>query len=93
MNLYIDFVNIGDEEDFFHQLKTKLNLSENLEDTIDMLTAYLSKNVELLHVEFVNMSVEQLDIFDELLMFLEDLEEKYDNFTFAYFLEQYEDEE
>ena len=59
----------------------------------DMLTDYLSKNVELLHIEFVNMSVEQLDIFDELLMFLEDLEEKYDNFTFAYFLEQYEDEE
>ncbi len=46
-----------------------------------------------LHLEFVNMSVEQLEIFEDLLTTLEDAEDEVEDFTFAYYLEQYEDEE
>ena len=46
-----------------------------------------------LHIEFVNMSVDQLEIFEDLLTTLEDVEEKVEGFSFTYYLEQYEDDE
>ena len=45
-----------------------------------------------LHLEFVNMSVEQLEIFEDLLTTLEDAEDEVEDFTLPYYLEQYEDE-
>ena len=46
-----------------------------------------------LHIEFVNLNMEQLDEFEDLISTLEDLEEELDGFTFSYFLEQFTDEE
>lgn len=91
--IYIDFVEIGDEEDFYAQLKEKIDLPEHFGDNLDALYDVISGEVELpLHIEFVNMSVEQLETFEDLLTTLEDCEEEVDDFSFSYYLEQYEDE-
>ncbi len=91
--VYIDFIEIGDLEDFFDQLKEKLKLPETFGDNLDALYDSLTGFAELpLHLEFVNMSVEQLENFEDLLTTLEDADEELEDFSFAYFLEQYEDE-
>ncbi len=94
MEVYIDFLEIGDYEDFYAQLKEKLTLPEHFGDNLDALFDVITGELEMpLHLEFVNMSVEQLEIFEDLLTTLEDAEEEVEGFTFAYYLEQYEDEE
>lgn len=92
--VYIDFVELGDYDDFYAQLKEKLKLPEFFGDNLDALYDSITGFVELpLHLEFVNMSVEQLEMFEDLLVTLEDADDELDDFTFAYYLEQYEDEE
>ena len=92
--VYIDFIEIGDMEDFFDQLKEKLKLPETFGDNLDALYDSITGFVELpFHLELVNMSVEQLDNFEDLLTTLEDADEELDDFSFAYYLEQYEDED
>lgn len=94
--IYIDFTDLGDYEDFYAQLKEKLTLPETFGDNLDALYDSLTGFVELpLHIEFVNMSVEQLETFEDLLVTLEDADEEMDDFSFAYYLMQYgeEDEE
>lgn len=92
--VYIDFIEIGDMEDFFDQLKEKLKLPETFGDNLDALYDSITGFVELpLHIEFVNMSVEQLEDFEDLLTTLEEADEELDDFSFAYYLEQYEDED
>ena len=92
--IYIDFVNIGDYEDFYEQLKSKLELPEHFGDNLDALFDVISGGLEMpLHIEFVNMSVDQLELFEDLLTTLEDAEDEVEGFTFSYYLEQYEDEE
>lgn len=92
--VYIDFTDIGDYDDFYVQLKEKLTLPEFFGDNLDALYDSLTGFVELpLHIEFVNMSVDQLETFEDLLVTLEDADDELDNFTFTYYLEQYEDEE
>lgn len=92
--VYIDFIEIGDMEDFFDQLKEKLKLPESFGDNLDALYDSITGAVELpLHLEFVNMSVEQLENFEDLLTTLEDADEELEDFSFSYYLEQYEDEE
>lgn len=94
MEIFIDFTDLGDYEDFYEQLKEKLVLPEFFGDNLDALNDAITGFVELpLHIEFVNMSVEQLETFEDLLLTLEDIEEELDDFTFAYYLVQYEDEE
>ncbi|PPZ92498.1 barnase inhibitor [Cloacibacterium normanense] len=94
MEVYIDFLEIGDYEDFYAQLKEKLTLPEHFGDNLDALFDVITGEIEIpLHLEFVNMSVEQLEIFEDLLTTLEDAEDEVEDFTFAYYLEQYEDEE
>ena len=94
MEVYIDFLEIGDYEDFYAQLKEKLTLPEHFGDNLDALFDVITCELEMpLHLEFVNMSVEQLEIFEDLLTTLEDAEDEVEDFTFAYYLEQYEDEE
>lgn len=94
MEVYIDFLKIGDYEDFYAQLKEKLTLPEHFGDNLDALFDVITGELEMpLHLEFVNMSVEQLEIFEDLLTTLEDAEDEVEDFTFAYYLEQYEDEE
>ena len=94
MEIYIDFLEIGDYEDFYAQLKEKLTLPEHFGDNLDALFDVITGELEMpLHLEFVNMSVEQLEIFEDLLTTLEDAEEEVEGFTFSYYLEQYEEEE
>lgn len=92
--VFIDFTDIGDYDDFYAQLKEKLTLPEFFGDNLDALYDSLTGFGELpLHIEFVNMSVDQLEIFEDLLVTLEDADDELDDFTFTYYLEQYEDEE
>jgi ribonuclease inhibitor len=92
--IYIDFTDIGDYEDFYVQLKEKLPLPEHFGDNLDALFDVVTGGLEMpLHIEFVNMTVDQLELFEDLLTTLEDAEEELEDFTFTYFLEQYEDEE
>ena len=90
--IYIDFSEIGDEQDFYQQLKQKLSLPENFGDNLDALYDSLTGFIELpLHLEFVNMSVNQLEDFETLLETLEEADEEIEEFSFTYFLEQFED--
>ncbi len=93
--IYIDFTNIGDYEDFYAQLKEKITLPKHFGDNLDALYDVITGELEMpLHIEFVNMSVDQLEIFEDLLTTLEDAEEEMEEgFTFTYYLEQYEDED
>ena len=94
MEIYIDFLNIGDYDDFYAQLKEKLTLPDYFGDNLDALYDVITGELEMpLHIEFVNMSVEQLEIFEDLLTTLEDAEDEVEDFSFSYYLEQYEDEE
>lgn len=91
---YIDFAEIGDYEDFYTQLKEKVKLPEYFGDNLDALADVITGDLEMpFHLEFVNMSVDQLENFEDLLNMLEDLEEESEGFSFAYYLEQYEDDE
>ncbi|GAA5085878.1 barstar family protein [Chryseobacterium ginsengisoli] len=92
--IYIDFMDIGDYEDFYVQLKEKIKLPEHFGDNLDALSDVITGELEMpLHIEFVNMTVDQLEIFEDLLTTLEDAEDEVEDFTFTYFLEQYEDDE
>jgi ribonuclease inhibitor len=94
MTVYIDFTDIGDDEDFYAQLKEKLTLPEHFGDNMDALNDVLTGDLAMpLHLEFVNMSVDQLEIFEDMLTMLEEIEEEHEGFSFAYYLEQYEDNE
>lgn len=91
--IYIDFTDIGDYEDFYAQLKEKITLPEHFGDNLDALSDVITGALEMpLHIEFVNMTVDQLENFEDLLIVLEDAEEETEDFTFTYFLEQYEDD-
>ncbi len=91
--VYIDFTDIGDYEDFYAQLKVKLTLPDYFGDNLDALFDSLTGFVALpVHIEFVNLSVDQLETFEDLLTTLEDAEDEVEGLTFSYFLEQYEDE-
>ena len=92
--ILINFLNIGDYEDFYEQLKSKVELPDYFGDNLNALNDSLKGYVELpLHIEFVNMSVDQLETFEDLLATLEDVEEEVEDFTFSYYLEQYEDDD
>ena len=92
--VFIDFTDIGDYDDFYAQLKEKLTLPEFFGDNLDALYDSLTGFVVLpLHLEFVNMSVDQLETFEDLLVTLEDADDELDDFTFTYYLEQYEDDD
>ena len=92
--IYIEFTDLGDYEDFYAQLKEKLTLPEFFGDNLDALYDSLTGFVEMpLHLEFVNMSVEHLEVFEDLLLTLEDADDELEDFTFSYFLVQYEEED
>lgn len=92
--IYIDFTDIGDYEDFYAQLKEKVTLPEYFGDNLDALSDVITGELEMpLHLEFVNMTVDQLEIFEDLLTTLEDAEDEREDFSFTYYLEQYEDDE
>lgn len=89
--VYIDFSEIGDYEDFYAQLRDKIELPDFFGDNLDALYDFLTGTAELpLHLELVNLSVEQLEVFEDLLTTLEDISDELEDFTFTYFLEQFE---
>ncbi len=91
--IYIDFTNIGDVEDFYYQLKEKSELPEHFGYNLDALYDVISGHLELpFHLEFVNMRVDHLEDFEEMLYTLEEAEHEVEGFSFSYYLEQYEDE-
>ena len=92
--IYIDFADLGDYEDFYNQLKEKVKLPEHFGDNLDAISDVITGELEMpLHLEFVNMSVDQLEIFEDLLTTLEDAEDEMEDFSFAYYLEQYDDDD
>ncbi|MET3537129.1 barstar family protein [Chryseobacterium limigenitum] len=92
--IYIDFTDIGDYEDFYTQLKEKITLPEHFGDNLDALSDVLTGELEMpLHIEFANMTVDQLESFEDLLTTLEEIEEELEGFTFSYYLEQYESDD
>ncbi len=92
--VYIDFTQIGDYEEFYEQLREKMSLPEHFGDNLDALNDFISGDAALpLHLEFVNLSVDQLETFEDLLLTLEDADDEVEDFSFTYYLEQYEDEE
>jgi len=55
--IYIDFSEIGDEEDFFAQLREKLSLPEHFGNNLDALYDTITGDLEMpLRIEFVNMN-------------------------------------
>lgn len=91
-NIEIDFTNIGDYEEFYEELKSKIELPKYFGDNLDALADIISGELEMpLEIEFTNLSVDQLETFEELLETLEDCEYEVDEFSFSYYLEQYED--
>jgi ribonuclease inhibitor len=93
-SIYIDFVNLDEISDFYPVLKEKLpELPAHFGDNLDALADSLSVDVPMpLHIEFVNLNIEQLDDFEALIATLEELEEELEGFSFSYFLEQFDDE-
>lgn len=89
----VDFFDLADYEDFYARLKERLNLPEFFGDNLDALHDYISGYAEMpLHLEFINMSVDQLETFEELLNMMDEAEEEVEGFTFSYYLEQFGDE-
>lgn len=92
MNISIDFTEVGDNEDFFAVLKTHISLPDYFGDNLDALYDWLTGGAEMpLRIEFVNLSVEQLETFEDLLTTMEDAAEETDGLEFSYFMEQFED--
>ena len=50
MEIYIDFLEIGDYEDFYVQLKEKLTLPEHFGDNLDTLAIVTGKQIGRAHV-------------------------------------------
>lgn len=89
--VYINFENIDTYGDFYTQLKEKISLPTDFDSEIESLPTLISQHNEMpLHLEFVNMSIDQLEVFEALLDILENIEDT-PELTFSYYLEQYED--
>lgn len=90
----IDFSNIGDIDDFYTQISEKMELPEYFGNNLDALFDLITGGLPMpLHLEFYNLSVDQLETFEALISTLEDAEEEEDGFTFSYFLEQFDKDE
>lgn len=89
--VFIDFSIIDNDDDFYNQLEEKLNLPDYFGRNLDALFDVISGDLEMpLHLEFVNMTLMQLETFEALLETMEDLQEENEEFSFSYFLEIYE---
>lgn len=93
-SIALDFSSIENYNDFYIQIAQKLNLPDFFGNNLDALYDTLTANVEMpLEIEFVNMNLNQLEEFEDLLQTMEDAENEMDDFEFSFFLETYEDEE
>ncbi|QOR73806.1 barnase inhibitor [Cruoricaptor ignavus] len=87
----IDFSNIGDYEDFYSEIAGKQEWAGGFINDLKTFMEEIKKN-EHLQLEFINMSVSQLEDFEELLEMLDDLSSELSNFAFTYRLEQFDSE-
>ncbi len=83
-----DFERIGSMGDFYTIAQRELNLPNHFGNNLDALWDCITGDIALpLSVQFVNMSMSQLETFDKLLqLFEEAAEELSDNLTFEYYL-------
>lgn len=87
----IDFSKISDIDEFYQVFTDKLQLPDYFGNNLDAIADSLSTDVEMpLHLEFKYLSVDQLEVFDELLEVFDDLSMQVDGFSFSYFLEQFD---
>lgn len=90
----IDFTEIADMEDFYAALKLEMNLPEHFGNNLDALFDFITGEAEMpLKIEFENLSVDQLEDFENLIDTLENAEDELEDFTFRYYLEQFDDGE
>jgi len=83
-----DFARIGTVADFYALAKTELNLPEHFGNNLDALWDCLTGDLELpVVVQFVNMSMSQLEVFDQLIGVFESAAEQLgERFLFEYYL-------
>lgn len=68
-----DFEQINTYDDFYRLAALELNLPDYFGNNLDALWDSLTGYVELpIDIEFINLSLEQLDEFEELLLLFED---------------------
>ena len=90
----IDFTEIADMEDFYAALKEEMNFPEHFGNNLDALFDFITGEAEMpLKIEFENLSVDQLEDFENLIDTLENAEDELEDFTFRYYLEQFDDGE
>ncbi len=90
----IDFTEIADMEDFYAALKEEMNLPEHFGNNLDALFDFITGEAEMpLEIEFENLSVDQLEDFENLIDTLENAEDELEDFSFRYYLEQFDDGE
>ncbi len=93
MLIKIDFENISNYDEFYFALKENLNLPEYFGNNLDALFDTICGDLEMpLQLIFINLNLDQLEYFDDLLTTLEEAEEENDDFRFSYFMTQYDDD-
>ena len=89
----IDFTEIADMEDFYVALKENIILPEYFGNNLDALFDFITGEAAMpLEMDFNNLSVDQLEIFEELIETLENAEEELEDFSFRYYLEQFDED-
>lgn len=92
--IYIDFSKIDTIDEFYEQLSGKIYLPKHFGKNLDALNDVFTGYIKLpIHIEFVNMTLSQLDSFENLLELMENTANEIDGFSFTYFLEIYDSEE
>ncbi len=83
-----DFERIGSMEDFYTVARRELELPEHFGANLDALWDCLTGDISLpVSVQFVHLSMNQLETFEKLIQLLEDVAaELGDDFLFAYYL-------
>ena len=83
-----NFERIGSIEDFYKLAKAALNLPEHFGNNLDALWDSLTADIELpLQVQFTNMTLSQLEQYDNLITLFEDAAtETDDGLSFEYYL-------
>lgn len=83
-----NFERIGSIEDFYKIAKAALNLPEHFGNNLDALWDSLTADIKLpLQVQFTNMTLSQLEQFDNLITLFEDAAtETDDGLSFEYYL-------
>lgn len=86
----IDFERIGTDKDFYVTIQKQLALPDFFGANADALWDVLTADIALpVHISFVNMTLSQLDTFDDIIHVMEEVaDELGDDFSFDYSLKQ-----